>query len=134
MGSGDIDTRGDWEEAGPWWWCDGLSVWKVSGNPRWLHIVSYDGWTVLPSSVCTPWQSRTWFPTKPPGVYIAQTAVPVPLLKFAFAEGVQLTLDELKELADIIGVDLVGHRSSKSSVLRCIATFVAAGDGLVAAT
>jgi hypothetical protein len=52
------------------------------------------------------------------------------MLKFALGQPLQLTFNDLKDLADIVGVDTSGNRSSKADVLRCIAMHISADDGV----
>ena len=125
----EVGIRPDGEVGG------GLHVWQISAKAEWLHLGNYKAWSVIPTTPCSPLQSRRWFPSAVrPGIFLAQTAAPIPLLKYAFGQSVSsLSFTDLKDLADIVGVDTKGCRSSKAEVLQCIAMHIAAGDGLDAA-
>ena len=115
----------------------GLRVWRVAGKAEWVHVADYKDWEVIPTTPCSPCQSRLWFPSAVrPGVFLAQTAAPVPMLKYMFGQrdqAVALSFNDLRDLADIVGVDTAGVRSSREGIFQRVAMYAAAGDGLEAA-
>lgn len=114
-----------------------FAIWRVVGESKWMHIVDYRAWQVIPTMACSPRQFKSWVVAGEyvPGVYIAQTEPPANMLRFVFAAGnVSLNYNELKDFADILKIDLTGSRGSKASVLHAIAVNIAAADGLEGAT
>ena len=114
-----------------------LGIWRVVGEAAWKHVEDYRRWQVIPSTACSPKQFRAWVVGGPyqPGVCLAQTAPPVDMLRFVFASGqVTLNHNELKDLADLLRIDITGSRGSKAAVLHALAVNIAAADGLVSAT
>ena len=92
---------------------------------EWAHVLAVSDWQVLPALAVSPLEARLQSPTLQRGVAMRVTGPPEGLLQWFFRSRTNLSLNELLQLAERLGLERCSSRWPRQTVLSAVATHVA---------
>ena len=107
--------------------CEEWTLWKIVGAVQWVHLTEPQNWNVIPVAACCPLELYSHKPGAfPNAVRVRKDGARVPLLKHVFGKKVQLVYEQLRFVADGLGVEQ--YKRTKVGVVEAIAKHVSKDD------
>jgi len=110
-----------------------LSLWRLTGRVRWVHVATPSDWSVVPHKGCTPDQVQEFYYGVALGVYVMQTGQPVPILRHFLGERLKATYKELQDIFAAEGLGTDGRYRSRDELIRALAHHAYPDDEATAA-